>query len=567
MKILWHSNSPWNQSGYSVQTDLFTRLLKEAGHDVVISAFYGLRGRTISANGIPVLPGSLDGWGNDILGAHYQHYKPDVTVALMDLWVVQEAVLRAVPLTAWCPVDHDPIPPAVAERLPLVKRGWAMSRFAEREMRRFGIDVDYVPHGVSIDDYRPIDRAAARREAEVEDDQILVLHVGANKGWPSRKSHDRLLKAWAAFVRRHPRAVLYLHTNPKAPEGIDLEACARFYGVPDTAIRFPDPYRFVRGDYGTAQMNTLYNAADVLVLPSAGGGFEIPLIEAQAAGCPVITTRCTAMAELVGPGYGIAVDPLDGMAYTLQGSEQANVLPSQILDGLEWAFERWHDAALRAASREFAMEYDARRVYRDFMAPALAAQAEGQDGAAARTAARLALRNGKGKAITDYGAEQVADEIEPFLAAMRALGVRSMLEIGAGRQAGLARYCREVLGWDVVSVDLAAPEICPAGVVLVAPNELATFDRTFDLVFLDAEHEYDGLRRQHAHYARFAAKAVAIHDIASPVEACQGAVRYWRDIRPPGYQEHVSANGARAGIGWYTVTHEPEAGFAEWEAL
>ena len=151
---------------------------------------------------------------------------------------------------------------------------------------------------------------------------------------------------------------------------------ARFYGIPERNLRFPDVYRLLRGSYGPAELNLLYNAADVMALPSAGGGFEIPLIEAQSAGCPVVTTSVTAMAELAGPGYLIDVDPFDGLAYTAQGSEQANVLPSQILAGLEWGLERMGDERLRAESRAFAQSYDGRRVLRDYMLPALADAAE-----------------------------------------------------------------------------------------------------------------------------------------------------------------------------------------------
>ncbi len=375
MNLIWHSNSAFSPSGYGQQTALFTRLLTEAGHHVVVSAFYGLKGAELTINGVRHLPGGIEPWGNDLLPLHYDAFRPDVIIALVDAWVLQPEMLARVPITSWAPIDHDPAQPAVIDRLRRCAHVWAMSRHGERELRRVGLNPAYVPHGVDCNLFHPIDRADARSRLQIDPDTFFAVCVAANKGWPSRKSLDRLFKAWARFAVRHPSALLYVHTYPGDDYGgPDLIEMAQFYGLPERNLRFPDVYRLLRGSYGPAELNLLYNAADVMVLPSAGGGFEIPLIEAQAAGCPVVTTRVTAMTELVGPGYGLHVDSFDGLAYTEQGSEQANVLPSQILDGLEWALERRGDGRLRADSRAFALDYDARRVLREYLLPALEAQ-------------------------------------------------------------------------------------------------------------------------------------------------------------------------------------------------
>lgn len=395
VNILIHSNAPFSQSGYGGQTEIFSRLLSEAGHSVKVSAFYGLKGQKLQWGAIEILPGSFHDYGEDILVGHARHYQPDALVTLIDVWVYGSAILREAGVTAWTPVDHDPIPPAVADKLHACKHVWAMSRFGEQQMKRAGITPFYVPHGVDSEQFFPADRAAARAALGLPADQFVAVCVAANKGFPSRKSLDRLVKAWARFAQRHPGAVLWLHSNPlPVHSGLDLERMAAFYGCPPGSILFPDTYKLVNGDYGTLALNALYNAADVMVLPSAGGGFEIPLIEAQMAGCPVITTKVTAMTELIGPSsYGIDIDPFDGMQYTLQDSEQANVLPSQIVAGLEWAFEQRGNAKLRADAQNFAQQYEARHVLNTYMLPALDAQRDLEATRQARTAARVALRD------------------------------------------------------------------------------------------------------------------------------------------------------------------------------
>lgn len=372
MRTLILSNAPFCSSGYGNQTDVFSRQMVAHGHEVVIAGFYGHRGTIFTHNGITVLPGSLDEWGNDIIGAHWNHYRPDVTVFLVDIWVYHKDVLNSLPVTAWAPIDHQPMPPQVARALEQCSYTWAMSRFAEREMRRLGFDPFYVPHGVELNVYRPLDRAKAREAWGIKPGQFFACMVAANKGFPSRKSLDKVFKAWGYFIEKHPDALLYVHALPTAQQhGLDLSAMASFYGIPDDNLRFPDDYRLLRGDYKGEQMNALYNAADVLLAPSMGEGFGIPVIEAQAAGCPVVVSDFSAQSELGEVGYKIPIDPMDDRAYTLAGSEQCSPKVSEILKGMEWAFEHQNDTALRTQAFAFAQQYDASRIYTRYMQPAM----------------------------------------------------------------------------------------------------------------------------------------------------------------------------------------------------
>ena len=53
---------------------------------------------------------------------------------------------------------------------------------------------------------------------------------------------------------------------------------------------------------------SFYNVAKVFVYPSLYEGFGLPILEAQACGCPVITSNVSSMPEVAGES-AILVDP------------------------------------------------------------------------------------------------------------------------------------------------------------------------------------------------------------------------------------------------------------------
>ena len=56
-----------------------------------------------------------------------------------------------------------------------------------------------------------------------------------------------------------------------------------------------------------------YQAADVLVYPSLNETFGLPILEAMACGCPVVTSQTSSMPEIAG-GAAILFDPNDPAA-------------------------------------------------------------------------------------------------------------------------------------------------------------------------------------------------------------------------------------------------------------
>lgn len=370
MKILWVSNSPWSSTGYGNQTGAFVPRIQRIGHDVVIAAFYGLQGGVLNMGETKVLPGSKDPYMNDMLLAHKQFYKPDIVLALLDIWVLNPELLKQLGnFFCWTPVDHDPLPPAVLRGAVASRGVIAMSRFGEKKLKEAGVEnVFYVPHGVDSEMFRPVDRQAVRKKFKVDDDVFVVGMVLANKGAPSRKAFDQQIRAFAQFHKRHPKSLLWLHTDLIGFQGENLRRIIELAGIPEKAWRASPQYEYVNGMIGADYLCELYNVFDVTMNATRGEGFGIPIMESQMCGTPVIVTDFSAMSELCGVGWKAAYAE---KVFTPQDSYQVIPSTDSIHEKLELAFKRWNDEDFRKEARRFAMQYDADKVAGKYWYPVL----------------------------------------------------------------------------------------------------------------------------------------------------------------------------------------------------
>lgn len=371
-KILWHSNAPWVSTGYGNQTALMTPLLEEH-HDVAISSFYGLDGACLNyGKKITVFPGIAGTYGNETIEQHAKAFfekDSGLVMTLMDVWVLEPEIWRKLNTLSWVPVDHDPLTSAVAKffaesgAVPM-----AMSRFGEEQLREF--DPLYCPHGIDTTRLKPWDQTEARKTSRLPQDKFIVGMVAANKGNPSRKRFPEALRAFKALRERHDDVVLYLHTEMMGlhMDGVHLPNLVNDLKL-GGSVHITDQYRYQFSPFNAETMGAIYSSMDVLLNPSAGEGFGIPIIEAQACGTPVIVTDFTAMSELCGAGWKIESEPV----YTAQMSWQANPDVEDMVEALEcaYAMSKAGRDALRNQARGFAVTYDARKVLDEHMLPAI----------------------------------------------------------------------------------------------------------------------------------------------------------------------------------------------------
>jgi glycosyltransferase involved in cell wall biosynthesis len=369
VKILWHSNSPWNLTGYGIQTALFVPRIAKLGHEITISAPYTFSGAVLEWEGFKLLPSVAQNAGCDVLRANYGFFDSDLLLTLCDPFGLLQAVedMPGMNIAHWFPVDCDPVGQA---DVMVLREGQgipvAMSRFGQQMLRNEGADPLYVPHGIDTELFSPGD-ATAFRESLVSDD-TFVIGINAMNRDPVRKGLAEQFEAFARFHRVHPDSMLAVHAAPESKQGLNLNQLTLQLGISD-AVVFPDVYQHAMFMISQENMVEWYRGLDVLSLCSYGEGFGIPLIEAQACGIPVITTDASAMTELCGAGWLVSGSPWWHHNHNAWW-KRPDV--DDIYNAYEMAFEAKQRGEMpKQAAREFALNYDVDRVLEKSWIPAL----------------------------------------------------------------------------------------------------------------------------------------------------------------------------------------------------
>nr|WP_198980108.1 glycosyltransferase family 4 protein [Herbaspirillum sp. ASV7] len=135
-------------------------------------------------------------------------------------------------------------------------------------------------NGVDLELFRPVDRAAVRKELGV--DGFTLLSVG---NLVPVKGHELTIGA----LKELPEARLMIAGS--GPERERLEALA-------VQLQVADRVRFL-GPQPQAKLRDYYNAADAMVLSSSREGWANVLLESMACGTPVVASKVWGTPEVV----------------------------------------------------------------------------------------------------------------------------------------------------------------------------------------------------------------------------------------------------------------------------
>jgi glycosyltransferase involved in cell wall biosynthesis len=173
------------------------------------------------------------------------------------------------------------------------------------EIERY-LDVDgrklkLIHEAVDHDLFRPGDATAARASlAQHGVRRPFVLFVSSL--WPYKNCHG-LLRAWAAIrPELGDRQLVIVGPGRDEKYLAQLRALAAELGIGADLV--------FTGGVPLEQTVSFYRAADAFVYPSLNETFGLPILEAMACGCPVVTSSVSAMPETAG-GAAVLADPAE----------------------------------------------------------------------------------------------------------------------------------------------------------------------------------------------------------------------------------------------------------------
>ena len=323
-------------------------------------------------------------------------------------------------LTFW---EESLMPAAMVTQLDQFRGALAPSRFVAKVLVDSGVAVPVRLLG-QTPRLQPFQALAARRDRAPPGGVTTFLHVSSC--FP-RKGVDVLLAAYARAFRQGDAVRLVIKGHPN-PHNDAADQVARLQAA-DPGVA---DIQYVGDDLDEAGLLALYAAADAMVLPTRGEGYNLPAAEAMAAGLPLIVTGYGGHLDFCGPDEArlIAYD------FAPSGSHLASA-------GSVWAEPDLEDLA--AALRE----------------------AVGKPGTARERAVRAQARIAR---ETDRGAlvERLSGIALDLLLAPPAQPVRVAWVSPWGVRCGVAEYSRHLAGHLppeglVVLADQRTPEADGAG--------------------------------------------------------------------------------------------------------
>ena len=139
-----------------------------------------------------------------------------------------------------------------------------------------------------------------------------------------RKNLERIIIA----ISHQPSAIRLAIAGSKGWQAEEIYKLPKKLGIEDR-VKF-------LGYVPDKDMPALYSGALALIFPSLFEGFGLPILEAQASGCPVLTSNISSMPEVAGKG-AIFVDPysVDDIVVGLKKMEDRRLRMEMIKKGFE----------------------------------------------------------------------------------------------------------------------------------------------------------------------------------------------------------------------------------------
>jgi glycosyltransferase involved in cell wall biosynthesis len=308
-------------------------------------------------------------YGDYLLDETIKEEKPDVYIAVQDIWGVDFAIDRPwfnkINSVIWTTLDSLPILESAVKCAPKVKNYWIWSDFATKALHNLGHKHVKTVHGaLDTENFYKLpdqDRKNLRLKFNIDQNKFMVGFVFRNQ---LRKSVPNLLEGYAIWKKQNniKNSGLLLHTH--FGEGWNIIKLAKEYNIDEKEIyttyicKSCGAYEIknftgqdldckfcgnqksqITTNVGIGiteeELNEVYNLMDVYCHPFTSGGQEIPIQEAKLAELITLVTNYSCGEELCKEEAHSL--PLDWSEYREHGTEfiKASTCPKSIAENLQ----------------------------------------------------------------------------------------------------------------------------------------------------------------------------------------------------------------------------------------
>ena len=303
MKIAIFGDAPTIGSGYGVVALYLGRELIKRGVEVAWMPLQYSGGTELQFEGGYIYAGDMFSVEDGV-----RRFKPDYLMHIRDNWVFTKSFFQQpysfkqlwdrynIKQINYTPVQAAPVPQEFIDslkneaHLTFVTTKWARDYFITE-----GIEekkVDYLYHGVDRDVFKSL------KIPNVDNTTKRFIFMGANYDY--RKNMPFLLKAFKKYkeVSGDEKSQLYIHCNLSGH--YHMPSFMRILKFKPEEILFK-PSQTIR-NYGVGmphrELGVLYNWANIYVTATISEGFDIPVLEAESVGLPVVLTEFPVHREL-----------------------------------------------------------------------------------------------------------------------------------------------------------------------------------------------------------------------------------------------------------------------------
>ena len=321
-KILVIADSPLAPSGVGTQTKYMIEGMLRTGEFSFVCLAGALKHKDyrpikVDPFGEDWIIHPVDGYGNpEIIRDMLETYKPDALWFMTDprfyvwLWDMEDEIRPHVPMIYYHVWDNYPYPKFNKSFYDSNDVVCTISKVTDDIVKTVSLTVRSVriPHTVDTNVFKKTNneqRINSLRETASADGKMVFFWNNRNA---RRKQSGTLIFWFKEFLDKigHDKATLIMHTEPKDPNGQDLEAIIEELGLDSgqimlSVVKMPPN-----------ELAGLYNLADCTINISDAEGFGLSTLESLACETPIIVNMTGGLQEQVTDGknwFGIGIKP------------------------------------------------------------------------------------------------------------------------------------------------------------------------------------------------------------------------------------------------------------------